>query len=170
MKSSFRNTFPLDKKYLSLAGVSEKWKKITSTSQKLVSTGRNKVYYSRISKSSTELWIKQYCIYWTENPFRLAGMKNSLKKRFSREKLLSLSGISDKWKKRFFACDKNSCCWKQWGFLVKIAFRIISVMVTTSKNNTIILNNTISPRQKRVLQLLFPLVETVIEFTKNPIF
>ena len=42
-------------------------------------------------------------------------------------------------------------------------------MVTTSKKNTIILKNTISPRQKRILQLLFLLVETTIEITKNPI-
>ena len=43
-------------------------------------------------------------------------------------------------------------------------------MVTTSKKNTIILKNTISPRQKRILQPLFPLVETIIEIRKNPIF
>ena len=47
-------------------------------------------------------------------------------------------------------------------------------MVTTSKKNSIILKNTISPisispRQKRILQLLFPLVETLIEIRKNPI-
>ena len=42
-------------------------------------------------------------------------------------------------------------------------------MVTTSKKNTIILKNTISPRQKRILQFLFLLVETTIEITKNPI-
>ena len=35
MKNSFENTFLLDKKYLSLARVSEKWKKLTSTSQKI---------------------------------------------------------------------------------------------------------------------------------------
>ena len=34
MKNLFKNTFPLDKKYLSLVGVSEKWKKINFTSQK----------------------------------------------------------------------------------------------------------------------------------------
>ena len=34
MKNSVKDTFPLDKKYLSLAGVSEKWKKLTPTSQK----------------------------------------------------------------------------------------------------------------------------------------
>ena len=34
MKNSFKNTFPLDKRYLKLAGVSEKWKKLTPTSQK----------------------------------------------------------------------------------------------------------------------------------------
>ena len=42
-------------------------------------------------------------------------------------------------------------------------------MVTTSKKNTTILKNTISPRQKMILQLLFLLVETTIEITKNPI-
>ena len=50
-----------------------------------------------------------------------------------------------------------------------IGFHMISVMVTTSKKNTIILKNTVSPRQKRILQLLFPLVETIIEIRKNPI-
>ena len=46
----------------------------------------------------------------------------------------------------------------------KIGFHIISIMVATSKKNTI------SPRQKRILQLLFPLVEAIIEIRKNPIF
>ena len=40
-------------------------------------------------------------------------------------------------------------------------------MVTTSKKNTITLKNTISPRQKMILQLLVPLVETIIEIRKN---
>ena len=43
-------------------------------------------------------------------------------------------------------------------------------MVITSKKNSIILKNTISPRQKRILQLLFPLVGAITEITKNPIF
>ena len=43
MKNSFKDTPPLDKKYLSQAGVSEKWKNLTSTSQKSVSMSRNKV-------------------------------------------------------------------------------------------------------------------------------
>ena len=38
------------------------------------------------------------------------------------------------------------------------------------KKNTIILKNSISPRQKRILQRLFQLVETIIEIRKNPIF
>ena len=59
-------------------------------------------------KSSTELWIKQYCFYYTENSFPLAGIKNSIKKRFPWEKLFSLPEISDKWKKRFFASEKSS--------------------------------------------------------------
>ena len=42
-------------------------------------------------------------------------------------------------------------------------------MVTTSKKNTIILKNTISAWQKRILQILLLLVETTIEITKNPI-
>ena len=35
VKNSFKNTFPLNKKYLSLAGASEKWKKLTFISQKI---------------------------------------------------------------------------------------------------------------------------------------
>ena len=42
--------------------------------------------------------------------------------------------------------------------------------VTTSKKNTIILKNTILPRQKRILQLLVALVETIFEIRKNHIF
>ena len=42
-------------------------------------------------------------------------------------------------------------------------------MVTTSKKNTKKLKNTISPRQKRIFQLLFLLVETTIEIRKNQI-
>ena len=42
-------------------------------------------------------------------------------------------------------------------------------MVTTSKKNMIILKNTISPTQKRILQLLFSLVEAIIEIKKNQI-
>ena len=55
-------------------------------------------------------------------------------------------------------------------FSVKIGFRIISIMVATSKKNTAILKNTISARQKRILQLSFPLVETIIEIRMNPFF
>ena len=43
-------------------------------------------------------------------------------------------------------------------------------MVTTSKKNTIILKNTISPTQERILKLLFALVETITEIRKNQIF
>ena len=43
-------------------------------------------------------------------------------------------------------------------------------MATTSKKNTLILKNIIWLRQKRILQLLFPLVEIIIEIRKNPIF
>ena len=42
-------------------------------------------------------------------------------------------------------------------------------MVTTSKKNTIILKNTISPKQKSILQVLLSLVENIIEIRKNPI-
>ena len=52
-------------------------------------------------------------------------------------------------------------------FFVKIGLRIISIMVTTSKRNSKILKNTISARQKRILQFLFPLVHTIIEIREN---
>ena len=60
MKNLFKNTFPLDEKYLSLAEVSEKWKKLTSTSQKNQFPRAEirflfKGYYPRILKSSIEL-------------------------------------------------------------------------------------------------------------------
>ena len=84
-------------------------------------------------------------------------MKNWLSKRFHvREKLPPLPEISDKWEKRFFT--------------VKIGLRIISIMVSTSKKNTVTLKNTVSPKQERILLLLFPLVETIIKIRKNQIF
>ena len=42
-------------------------------------------------------------------------------------------------------------------------------MVTTSKKKTIILKNAISPRQKRILHVLFSLGETIFEIRKNQI-
>ena len=92
-----------------------------------------------------------------------------VKNLFPWEKLFSLPGISDKWKKRFFTSQKNSFYQEKWSFSVKIGFHIISIMVTTSKKNTIILKNTISPIQKRFYSF-FLLVETIIETRKNPIF
>ena len=52
---------------------------------------------------------------------------------------------------------------------VTTEFRIISIMVTTSQKNTITLENALSPRQKKILQLMFSLVETNIEIRENPI-
>ena len=43
-------------------------------------------------------------------------------------------------------------------------------MVSTSKKNTVTLKNTVSPKQERILLLLFPLVETIIKIRKNQIF
>ena len=59
IKNLFKNTFPLGKKQLSLAGVSEKKKK-KNLPRKSVSTSRNKFYlkkscYPRILKTSTKL-------------------------------------------------------------------------------------------------------------------
>ena len=42
-----------------------------------------------------------------KNSFPLARMKNSSKNRMPREKLFSLPGISDKWKKQFFTSMKK---------------------------------------------------------------
>ena len=75
--------------------------------KKLVSTSRNKVSLKKFTtpefqnlQQSSEKTI--LFLYWTENSFSLAGMKNSLKKCFPWEKLFSLPGISDKWKKTAF--------------------------------------------------------------------
>ena len=57
MKNSFKNTFPLDEKYLSLAGVFEKWKKLTSTSKKIsfheqkVATPQFNIYNRALNKA-----------------------------------------------------------------------------------------------------------------------
>ena len=75
--------------------------------KKIVSTSRNKVSLKKCTtpefqnlQQSSEKTI--LFLYWTENSFSLAGMKNSLKKCFPWEKLFSLPGISDKWKKTAF--------------------------------------------------------------------
>ena len=57
---------------------------------------------------------------------------------FPREKLFSLPGISHKWKKRFYSIQKNIFYQEQWRLFVKVGFRIIIIMVTTSKKNTIL--------------------------------
>ena len=49
-------------------------------------------------------------------------------------------------------------------------FGITSIMITTREKKTIVLTNTISPTQKKILQFLFLLEETIIEIKKNPIF
>ena len=116
-------------------------------------------------------------------------MKNSFKNNFSarKKKHLSLAGVSENGKINFYE-PKNQfpraeikfplkCCYPEKRFLlgamkflckVWLSY-IISIMVTTSKKNTIILKNSISPRQKRILQLLFLLVETIIDISKNQI-
>ena len=60
-------------------------------------------------------------------------MKNSLKNTFPNDKLFSQSGISYKWKNLFLTSQKNSFFYEQRGFSLKIAFRIVSIMVFTSK-------------------------------------
>ena len=55
-------------------------------------------------------------------------------------------------------------------FLLKIGFRIISTTISTCKSILLILKNTISSKQKRILQLVFLLVETNTEIRKNQIF
>ena len=99
------------------------------------------------------------------------GNKKFVKKKFSLGRnCFSLSGITNKWKKRFFTSQKKSFYLKQWSFSVKIGFRILSIMVTTSKKNTVTLKNTISHRQKRILKLLLKLAQIIIEVRKNRIF
>ena len=49
MKNLFKNTFPLDKKYFSLAGVSEKWEKKLPLAKKSVSMSRNKVSLKKVA-------------------------------------------------------------------------------------------------------------------------
>ena len=60
MKNSFKNTFPLDKKYLSLGSSNlkkwenEKWKKFSSTSQKISFYKQNKVSLKKLATSKFE--------------------------------------------------------------------------------------------------------------------
>ena len=77
MKNSFENTFPLDKKYLSLAGVSEKWKKITSASPK------NQFPRAEIRFLLKRLLPPNFKIFNRAlNKIILMKMKNLLKKTF----------------------------------------------------------------------------------------
>ena len=59
MKNSFKNTFPLDETYLSLAGVSEKWKKnLLPLAKKTVFTSRNKVSLKKIATPNFKIFNK----------------------------------------------------------------------------------------------------------------
>ena len=69
--------------------------------------------------------------------------------------------------KTIFTSQKNIFYWEQRSYSLKIGLHA-SIMVSTSKKLWI--KNTISPRQGRILQLLFLLVETIIEIKKNDIF
>ena len=95
-----KNTFLLDTKYLSSAGVSEKWKKLNSTSKKTVFTVKNKVFLKKVAspkfKTFNGALNKQNGFYETENSFPLAGMKISLEKLFYWEKLFPMPRICDK--------------------------------------------------------------------------
>ena len=80
-------------------------------------------------------------------------------------KLFSQSGIYIKWKK-LFSLAKKRVSTGGTKFFFKNGFHILSIMVRNLAKNSE-QKNTISPRQKGTLQLLFLLVETIIEIRKN---
>ena len=85
------------------------------------------------------------------------------------DKLFSQPEIPDKWEELLFNSQKNRFYSEQWSFSLKIDLHLVSIMASTSRNILEILENTISPRQKRILQLLFLLVETIIKIRMNTI-
>ena len=92
--------------------------------------------------------------------------EDSLKKRFPWEKLFSLPGISDKWKKKVFHEPEKQFLLAAMEFFCNNWLWLISIMVTISKKNIILL-------YYYIILLLFPLVETIllklrrIQFFKN---
>ena len=79
LEDSFKNAFPLDRKYLSLEGVSEKWEKVISTSYK---NSFQKQDLPPPNFKSFNKAMKKYSFGYTENLCPLAGMKNLLKNTF----------------------------------------------------------------------------------------
>ena len=127
LEDSPKNTFPLDRKQLSLEGVSEEWEKISFTNQK-ISFHKQELLAPNFKTFNKVLNNKILF------PFPLAGMKNSLKKHFQLTvKLFSQPGISDKWKKLFFTSQKNSFYQEQRSFSLKIGLHVW-IMVSIRKN------------------------------------
>ena len=119
--------FPLDRKQLSLEGVSEEWEKISSTIQKI---SFHKQELPAPNFKSFNKALNKNMLF----PFPLAGMKNSLKKHFDlTEKLFSQQGISDKWKKLFFTSQKKIFYQEQKSFSLKIGPQVW-IMVSTRIN------------------------------------
>ena len=86
MKNSFKNTFRDRQKILSLAGVSEKWRKLTSTNQKnQFPRAEIRFLLKRLLPPNFKIFnraLNKNCFYQAENLFPPAGMNNSLKIRF----------------------------------------------------------------------------------------
>ena len=96
-------------------------------------------------------------------------MKNSLRKRFHlREKLFSLPVISDKWGNSFSLARKTVLLGAIKFFCKNWLLYNYDNGFHLQKKILLILN--ISSRQKRILQLLFLLLETIIKIRKDPIF
>ena len=131
--------------------------------RKSVSTSRT--CHTRNFKSFNKALNKKILFPLDGKSVSTSRNEDFVKKRFHlTEKLFSQAGISDKWKKLSFNSQKNSFYSEQRSFSLKIGLHV-SIMVSTSKKPG--WKNTISPRQERILQLLFLLMETVIEIRKN---
>ena len=156
MEDSFKNTFTSDGKKLSLGGVSEKWEKISSTSQKIIL--HKQELPSPYFKSFNKALNKE--ILFPPDRKSVSANRNE---EFAKNYFYNQDYLT-KWKKLFCTSQKKSFCWEQRSFSLKTWSSSFHNGFHQQKTlNRIILF------QERILQLLFLLVETIIEIRKNQI-
>ena len=120
MKNSFKNTFLLEKKYLSLARVSLKWNKINFYySKNQFPRAEIRFLLQKLLLPSFKIFnraLNKAILFLLDRKFVSTSRNEEFAKKtfplggFHWLPRLSLPGISHKWKKRFFTSLKSSLC------------------------------------------------------------
>ena len=123
-------------------------------------------------KFFNEALLNKTLLFLLDRKFVLTSQNEEfVKKTFLFEgKLFSLTGVYDKWEKRFFTCQKNSFFQEQCSFSVKIDFRIISIMAFISKKNIINTEEHYFTQTEKDFRPFLLLAKIILEVRKNPIF